>query len=176
MSRYLSSLLLVLFLSACSSEDPCDEAPRCDGSEALNCEVACTVGPCSTGAIFQQCEQGTTCTVVAGDRSDSRFYRSRAVCARSLSVCDPATAPAPTCEDGRFVVGCGAHRRDIRAFCSQAALYFKKVPECCLNGGGDGGVTDGGTDGGSTDGGSTDGGTTDAGSPDAGPRNPDAGR
>ncbi|NVJ19771.1 hypothetical protein HUW62_00790 [Myxococcus sp. AM011] len=161
MPRILTSLLLALLVSACSDGDPCSQAPRCDGSEALNCETACTVGPCSTGAIFQECDQGTTCAVVPGDRSDSRFYRSRAVCARSLTACDPATAPAPVCEDGRFVTGCGAHRRDIRAFCSQAALYFEKVPTCCVTGTGDGG---------------TDGGTADGGVPDAGPGRSDAGR
>ncbi|NTX12551.1 hypothetical protein HUA76_17275 [Myxococcus sp. CA056] len=165
MPRFLPSLLLALLVSACSDGDPCSQAPRCDDSEALNCETACTVGPCSTGAIFQECDQGTTCTVVPGDRSDARFYRSRAVCARSLTACDPATAPEPVCEDGRFVTGCGAHHRDIRAFCSQAALYFAKVPACCVTGPGDGGADAG-----------TDGGTGDGGIPDAGPGPSDAGR
>jgi len=156
--RHLPTLLLALLLSACSDEDLCAEAPRCDGSEALNCETACAVGPCSTGPVFQRCDQGTTCAVVPGDRSDARFYRSRAVCAVSLSVCDPTTAPEPTCdEDGRFVTGCGAHRREVRAFCSQAALYFADVPACCKGARPDGGASDGGI-------------------PDAGTQSPDAGR
>ncbi|MFY1830209.1 hypothetical protein ACN47A_30115 [Myxococcus fulvus] len=165
MPRILLSFLLALLVTACSDGNPCDQAPRCDEGEALNCETACTVGPCSTGPVFQQCDRGATCTVVPGDRSDARFYRSRAVCALSLTQCDPATAPAPVCEDERFVTGCGAHRRDIRVFCSQSALYFDKVPTCCITGPGDGG-TDAGTDAG----------TGDGGIPDAGPGGADAGR
>ena len=159
MSRLaLPTLLLALFTSACS-EDLCDEAPRCDGSEALNCEPECTVGPCSSGPILQECTQGTTCTVVPGDRGDARFYRSRAVCAVTLEVCDPATAAPPTCSDDRFVTGCGAHRRNIRVSCSQSALYFAQVPACCQNPG----TGDGGTDAGTDDGGVPDAGTADAG-------------
>ncbi|MCP3103328.1 hypothetical protein LZ198_31045 [Myxococcus sp. K15C18031901] len=152
MPRHLLTLLLALLVSACSQGDLCAEAPRCDDSEALNCETACAVGPCSTGPILQRCEQGTTCTVVPGSRSDPRFYRSRAVCAVNLSLCDPATAAAPTCdEDGRFVTGCGAHLREVRVFCSQAALYFEEVPPCCKGVRPDGGTGDGGVDGGISD-------------------------
>lgn len=146
MSRLaLPTLLLALLTSACSG-DLCAEAPRCDGSEALNCEPACTVGPCSSGPILQECNEGTTCTVAPGDRSDARFYRSRAVCAVSLDACDPATTAPPTCGGDRFVTGCSAYRRNIRVSCSQSALYFAQPPACCMAAApDDGGTPDAGT-------------------------------
>ncbi|MCP3145068.1 hypothetical protein [Pyxidicoccus xibeiensis] len=171
----LSSLLLVLLTSACS-DDLCASAPRCDDTEAINCEPTCAVGPCSTGPTVQDCGEATTCTVVPGDRDDSRFYRSRAVCARALAACNPAEAPAPTCEDGRFVVGCSAYRRDIRVPCSQAGLYFDRAPACCQGTPGDGGTDAGLPDAGLLDGGAPDAGTGDGGIPDAGAPGGDAGR
>ena len=96
-----------------------------------------------------------------GDINDPRFFRSRAVCAKSLSVCDPATAPAPVCDGQGFVAGCSAYRRDIRVTCAQAGVYFANAA-CCRGGGTDAGTTDAGTE---------DGGIPDAGAPDA-----DAGR
>ncbi|GHG63648.1 hypothetical protein [Comamonas sp. JC664] len=159
MSRLaLPTLLLALLTSACSG-DLCSQAPRCDGSEALNCEPECTVGPCSSGPLLQECTSGTTCTVVPGDLTDARFYRSRAVCAVSLDACDPATAAASTCGEDRFVTGCGAHRRVIRVSCSQSGLYFAQAPACCQGAG----PGDGGTDAGTGGDGGTDAGTADAG-------------
>ncbi|QDE92230.1 hypothetical protein BHS06_26465 [Myxococcus xanthus] len=161
MSRLaLPTLLLALLTTACS-EDLCTQAPRCDDSEALNCEPECKVGPCSSGPILQACTERTTCTVVPGDRNDARFYRSRAVCAVTLEACDPATAAPPTCGSDRFVTGCSAYRRDIRVSCAQSALYFAQVPACCQGLGTD----DGGTDAGTGDG---DAGVPDAGTADAG--------
>ena len=162
---------LALLTSACSGGDLCAQAPRCDDTEALNCETACTVGPCSTGPTVQDCGEGATCTVVPGDRNDARFYRSRAVCARGLAACNPADAPPPVCEDGRFVTGCSAYRRDIRVPCTQAGLYFAQVPACCRAGAGDGG-----SDAGTPDAGTSDAGTGDGGIPDAGALGADAGR
>ncbi|AEI69009.1 hypothetical protein [Corallococcus macrosporus] len=161
MSRLaLPTLLLALLTTACS-EDFCAQAPRCDGSEALNCEPECTVGPCSSGPIFQECDQGTTCTVVPGSRTDARFYRSRAVCAVTLEECEPETAAPPTCGADRFVTGCGAYRRELRVSCSQAGLYFAQAPACCQGPFPDDGGTDAGT--GDADGGVPDAGTADAG-------------
>ncbi|NMO15544.1 hypothetical protein HPC49_07535 [Pyxidicoccus fallax] len=165
----------VLLASACSDGDLCAQAPRCDDSEAINCETGCTVGPCSTGPTVQECNEGTSCTVIPGDREDARFYRSRAVCAKSLSACDPAAAPPPVCEGERFVTGCSAYRRDIRVPCSQAGLYFAQVPACCRGGAADGGADAGTADGGS-DAGTPDAGTGDGGIPDAGGTRADAGR
>lgn len=153
----LPALLLALLTSACSG-DLCSQAPRCDDSEALNCEPACTVGPCSSGPIAQECAEDTTCTVVPGDRNDARFYRSRAVCAKELTACNPAEAAPPVCEEGRFAVGCSAYRRVIRVPCSQSGLYFAQAPACCSGVEGDAGTLDGGT----ADGGVPDGGTSGA--------------
>ena len=150
-----------LLASACSGGDLCAQAPRCDDSEAINCETGCTVGPCSTGPTVQDCDNGATCTVIPGDRTDARFYRTRAVCALSLAACNPTDAPPPVCEGERFVTGCSAYRRDIRVPCSQAALYFAQVPACCRGGAGEGG---------------SDAGTGDGGTPDAGATGADAGR
>jgi hypothetical protein len=119
------------------------------------------VGPCSTGPIEQECAEGTTCTVVPGDLNDARFFRSRAVCAKDLSVCDPATAAAPTCDGQGSVSGCSAYRRTIRVSCAQSGVYFRDAA-CCRGGG--------------TDGGTSDGGTGDGGIPDAGDGGADAGR
>lgn len=152
----LPALLLVLLTSACSGGDLCSQAPRCDGTEALNCEPTCTVGPCSSGPSVQECGEDTTCTVVPGDRNDPRFYRSRAVCAKELAACNPADAAPPVCEEGRFAVGCSAYRRTIRVSCSQAGLYFTQAPACCSGTGGDAGTPDAGTG---------DGGIPDAGAP-----------
>lgn len=154
--------LLVLLTSACSGGDLCAQAPRCDGSEAINCETACPVGPCSTGPTVQDCGEGATCTVVPGGRTDPRFYRSRAVCALDLKACNPADAGAPVCEGERMVRGCSAYLRDIRVPCSQAGLYFAQAPACCQ--------------GGTADGGSPDAGTADGGIPDGGALGGDAGR
>jgi hypothetical protein len=155
-----------LLASACSGGDLCAQAPRCDDTEAINCETGCTVGPCSTGPTVQDCGEDTTCTVVPGDRTDARFYRARAVCARALTACNPADAPPPVCEGERFVTGCSAYRRDLRVPCAQAALYFAQVPACCRGAAGDGG----------SDAGTPDAGTGDGGIPDAGAPRTDAGR
>ncbi|MFP2924980.1 hypothetical protein ACLESO_07130 [Pyxidicoccus sp. 3LG] len=171
----LSSLLLVLLLSACS-DDLCAAAPRCDDTEAINCEPTCAVGPCSTGPTVQDCGEETTCTVVPGDRNDARFYRSRAVCARNLTACNPAESPPPTCEGDRFVTGCSAYRRDIRVACSQAGLYFSQAPACCQGSAEDGGTDAGLPDAGRPDAGPSDAGTGDGGIPDAGTLGGDAGR
>ncbi|WP_240359169.1 hypothetical protein [Pyxidicoccus trucidator] len=164
----LTGLLVVcvLFTAACSGGDLCAQAPRCDDSEALNCETACAVGPCSTGPTVQDCGEGATCTVVPGNRTDSRFYGSRAVCALERTACNPADAPPPVCEGDRLVTGCSAYLRNIRVPCSQAGLYFTRVPACCLGGTGDGGM----------DAGTRDAGTGDGGIPDAGTPGADAGR
>ncbi|QSQ24011.1 hypothetical protein JY651_03255 [Pyxidicoccus parkwayensis] len=159
-------VLLVLLNVACSDGDLCAQAPRCDDSEAINCETACAVGPCSTGPTVQDCGKDTTCTVVPGPRNDARFYRSRAVCTFDLKACSPADAGPPVCEGERLVRGCSAYLRDIRVPCSQAGLYFAQVPACCLGGG----------DAGTPDGGSPDAGTGDGGIPDGGALGGDAGR
>ncbi len=159
-----------LFTAGCS-EDLCAQAPRCDDTEAINCETACTVGPCSTGPTVQECGEGASCTVVPGSRSDSRFYRSRAVCALEREACNPADAPPPVCEGNRLVTGCSAYLRNIRVPCSQAGLYFAQVPACCQGGGGDAG-----TDAGTGDAGTPDAGTGDGGLPDGGIGGTDAGR
>lgn len=164
----LTGLLVVclLFTAACSDGDLCAQAPRCDDSEALNCESACAVGPCSTGPTVQDCGEGATCTVVPGNRTDARFYSSRAVCALERTACNPVDAPPPVCEGDRLVTGCSAYLRNIRVPCSQAGLYFAQVPACCRGAAGDGG----------TDAGTPDAGTGDGGIPDAGPGGTDAGR
>jgi hypothetical protein len=162
-------VLLVVLTSACSGGDLCAQAPRCDDTEALNCETACAVGPCSTGPTVQDCGEGATCTVVPGNRNDARFYRSRAVCALELTACNPADAGTPVCEGSRLVRGCSAYLRDIRVPCSQSGLYFAQVPACCQGG-------DGGADAGTPDGGRPDAGPGDGGIPDGGALGGDAGR
>lgn len=158
----LSALLLVSVLcGACSEDDLCAQAPRCDGNTSLNCDSVCTVGPCSTGPIELECAEETTCTVVPGDINDPRFFRSRAVCAQDLAVCDPESAPPPTCDGSGFVSGCSAYRRAIRVSCAQAGTYFRDAA-CCRGGGTDAGTPDAGTgDGGIPDAGlpGTDGGS-----------------
>lgn len=169
----LTGLLVVcvlLLTAACSGGDLCAQAPRCDDTEALNCETACAVGPCSTGPTVQDCGEGASCTVVPGNRTDARFYNSRAVCALEPTACNPADAPPPVCE-GRLVTGCSAYLRNIRVPCSQAGLYFTRVPACCQ-----GGTGDGGTDAGTGDGGTRDAGPGDGGIPDGGGTGADAGR
>jgi len=158
--------VLFTFTAACSGGDLCAQAPRCDNTEAINCETACAVGPCSTGPTVQDCGEGARCTVIPGSRTDARFYRSRAVCALAQTACNPVDAPPPVCEGDRLVTGCSAYLRDIRVPCSQAGLYFTQVPTCCQRG-----TSDGGTDAGTPDAGARDGGL-----PDAGPLGADAGR
>jgi hypothetical protein len=145
------SLAPLLFLLACSERDLCAEAPLCEEDRAINCEPTCTVGPCSTGSHTLECGENATCSIVTGDVSSARFFRSRALCVQEGSAsCDPATSGAPVCEGTSVVVGCSDYKRVIRAPCAQSALYFTNAP-CCRGGGsGDGGVADGGT---STDGG-----------------------
>lgn len=155
----LLPLATLLLLSACSTSDPCNEAPKCDGTLAINCEPSCLVGPCSNGAQFTTCTESETCTIIPGDVSSSRFFRSRALCVQGTGSCDPATSGAPTCDGQGNVSGCSAYKHVIHTSCSQAGLYFEDAA-CCRNGGtpgtpdagtSDGGVPDGGT--GATDGG-----------------------
>ncbi|HYH98043.1 hypothetical protein [Hyalangium sp.] len=130
MNRALLLAPLFLLLS-CSDRDYCAEAPRCDEAYAINCEPSCTVGPCSTGPHLLECEAGERCTVVVGDSSSPRFFRSRALCVEEGSAsCDPATAPAPVCEEQGVITGCSGYKRVIRTSCSQAALYFTES-KCC---------------------------------------------
>ncbi len=153
-------LAALLLLSACSSSDPCAEAPLCDEEGlAINCEPGCTVGPCSNGPQFQQCSEAETCTIVSGDINSPRFFRSRALCTQSGEACDPATAGAPVCDGAGAVTGCSAYKRTIRIACSQSGLYFENA--ACCRGGNVPGPSDGGTsDGGVPNGGGsgTDGG------------------
>ncbi len=143
-------LLTPLFLLlGCSGRDYCAETPLCEEDKAINCERSCTVGPCSTGANIVECGGTATCSVVVGDLTSQRFFRSRALCIEDGSAsCDPATAPPPTCDGSGLVMGCSGYKRVIRASCSQAALYFTSA-DCCRT------TTqpDGGTPGGPTDGG-----------------------
>jgi hypothetical protein len=146
------SLAPLLLLLGCSERDLCAEAPTCDENLAINCEPSCTVGPCSTGPHTLECGDNARCSVITGDTSSPRFFRSRALCIEEGNAsCDPATAGEPVCEGTSVVTGCSGYKRVIRAPCSQSALYFTDAPACCRGGGsGDGGVPDGGT---STDGG-----------------------
>lgn len=145
-SLFVAPLLLLL---ACSGRDYCAEAPLCEEDKAINCERSCTVGPCSTGANIVDCGATASCSVVAGDLSSQRFFRSRALCIEDGSAsCDPATAPPPTCDGSGLVMGCSGYKRVIRASCSQSALYFTSA-DCCRGTA----QSDGGTPGGSTDGG-----------------------
>lgn len=153
--RTLPLAALLLLLSACTERDLCAETPLCEEGRAINCESACTVGPCSNGPQFQTCGEAEACTVVLGDQETQRFRRSRAVCAQGQDACDPATAGAPTCDGERNVTGCSAYKRTIRVACSQAGLFFEDAA-CCRGvttspPPTDGGLPDGGTSG--TDGG-----------------------
>jgi hypothetical protein len=146
-------LLAPLFLLlSCSDRDYCAEAPSCDRDLAINCEPSCTVGPCSTGPHLLECGDTASCTVVVGETSSPRFFRSRALCVEEGSAsCEPTTAAAPVCDGQGAITGCSGYKRVIRAPCAQAALYFTESA-CCRNTGQPDGGTDGGT-GGSTDGG-----------------------
>ncbi|HVG60086.1 MAG TPA: hypothetical protein VNA24_16125 [Hyalangium sp.] len=142
----LSPLLLLL---ACSDRDYCAEAPLCEQDKAINCEPSCTVGPCSTGPNTVECGSTASCSVVVGDTSSPRFFRSRALCIEEgTASCDPALSPPPTCDGAGLVMGCSGYKRIIRASCSQSALYFTTA-DCCR---GivqpDAGMPDGSTDGG----------------------------
>jgi hypothetical protein len=155
--RTLPLAALLLLLSACSERDLCAETPLCEEGRAINCESACTVGPCSNGPQFQTCGEGESCTVVLGDQETQRFRRSRAVCAQGEATCEPATAGPPTCDSEGNVTGCSAYKRTIRVACAQSGLFFENAA-CCRgivppNTSTDGGTsgTDGGTSG--TDGG-----------------------
>jgi hypothetical protein len=142
----LAPLLLLL---SCSDRDYCAEAPLCEQDKAINCERACTVGPCSTGPNIVECGATAACSVVVGDPTSQRFFRSRALCIEEGSAsCDPEASPPPTCDGSGLVMGCSGYKRIIRASCSQSALYFTSA-ECCR--GTD--QPDGGMPGGSTDGG-----------------------
>jgi hypothetical protein len=155
-SRTLILVPLFLLLS-CSGTDYCAEAPLCENDKAINCERTCSVGPCSTGANIVECGPTASCSVVVGDLSSQRFFRSRALCVEDGSAsCDAATAGAPVCDGQGLVMGCSGYNRIIRASCSQAGLYFTHSDCCRGNNQGDGGTQ-------------TDGGTPDGGSPDAGP-------
>lgn len=153
--RPLPLAALLLLLSACTERDLCAETPLCEDGRAINCESACTVGPCSNGPQFQACGEAEACTIVLGDQETQRFRRSRAVCAQGQDACDPTTASAPTCDSEGNVTGCSAYKRTIRVSCSQAGLFFENAA-CCRGGTTpppptDGGVPDGGTS--ATDGG-----------------------
>ncbi len=142
----LAPLLLLL---SCSSRDYCAEAPLCEQDKAINCEPSCTVGPCSTGPNIVDCGGSASCSVVVGETSSPRFFRSRALCIEDGSAsCDPATAPPPTCDGSGLVMGCSGYKRIIRASCSQAALYFTSADCCRATAQPDGGMPDGSTDGG----------------------------
>ncbi|XXF76482.1 hypothetical protein P2318_26005 [Myxococcaceae bacterium GXIMD 01537] len=156
--RFLT-LAPLLLLCACSETDYCAEAPLCEDGRAINCEPSCTVGPCSTGPHFQTCAESEACTIVPGDLTSSRYFRSRALCVQGAEACDPATAGPPSCDGQGSVTGCSGYKRVIHTSCSQAGLYFESAP-CCRGapnpstpdaGTPDGGVPDGGTSG--TDGG-----------------------
>jgi hypothetical protein len=143
--RILSLAPLFLWLS-CASRDTCAEAPLCEEDHAINCERSCTVGPCSTGANTVDCGASASCTVVVGDTTSPRFFRSRALCIEEGSEsCDPAVAGAPLCDGQGLVVGCSGYKRVIRASCSQAALYFTNADCCRGSSTGDGGIPDGGS-------------------------------
>lgn len=142
----LSPLLLLL---ACSARDYCAEAPLCEEDKAINCERSCTVGPCSTGANIVECGGPASCSVVVGDISSQRFFRSRALCIEDGSPpCDPALSPPPICDGSGLVIGCSGYKRIIRASCSQSALYFTTA-DCCRGvDQPDAGMPNGSTDGG----------------------------
>jgi hypothetical protein len=155
--RTLPLAALLLLLSACSERDLCAETPLCEEGRAINCESACTVGPCSNGPQFQTCGEAESCTVVLGDQETQRFRRSRAVCAQGEATCEPATAGPPTCDSEGNVTGCSAYKRTIRVACAQSGLFFENAA-CCRGIVPPNTTTDGGTSG--TDGGTsgTDGG------------------
>ena len=153
----LLALLAAALVLACASEDLCGESPLCDSNQATNCEPGCTVGPCSNSPFTQDCGQGASCQVIPGDLNSTRFFRSRALCVLNDSdVCDPSSAPEPTCDGLGNVQGCSAYGRFIVARCSESGLFFAD-PACCSG------------DGGTSDGGLPDGGAPDGGAPDAGP-------
>ncbi|HLL52430.1 MAG TPA: hypothetical protein VK447_02730 [Myxococcaceae bacterium] len=138
---------VALLATGCPARDYCAESPLCEDNRAINCEPICQVGPCSNGPKFRECGASATCRIVPGDPSSARFFRGRAVCVLpQTDVCDPATAPAPTCDGLGNITGCSAYRRVIVASCSQAGLFFAQ-PACCASGA-DGGVPDGGQGGG----------------------------
>jgi hypothetical protein len=142
----LTPLLLLL---ACSDRDYCAETPLCEEDKAINCERTCTVGPCSTGPNIVDCGATASCSVVVGDPTSQRFFRSRALCIEDVSAsCEPATAPPPTCDGSGLVMGCSGYKRVIRASCSQSALYFTSADCCRATAQPDGGVPGGSTDGG----------------------------
>lgn len=151
MNRALLLAPLFLLLS-CNDRDYCAEAPSCDKNLAINCEPSCTVGPCSTGPHLLGCGDFASCTVVVGETSSPRFFRSRALCVEDgTASCDPSTADAPVCDGQGAIIGCSGYKRVIRAPCAQAALYFTDSA-CCRNTSPPDGGPDGGT-GGSPDGG-----------------------
>ncbi len=145
MNRLLPLLPLLLAL-ACSDRDLCAEAPLCEENRAINCEISCTVGPCSTGGYSIECGDDATCTVHPGDLNSPGFSRSRALCVQEGSAsCDPETAAAPLCDDQGGVTGCSGYKRLIRVPCAQAGVYFKSAA-CCRSGNPpDAGTPDGGT-------------------------------
>lgn len=145
MSRALLLVPLFLLLS-CSDDDDCAKAPLCDNDKAINCERSCTVGPCSTGLNTLDCGPTASCSVVVGDTSSQRFFRSRALCIEDGSAsCDPNTSGPPVCDGQGAITGCSGYKQIIRASCSQAGLYFTSS-ECCRGGSqGDGGVPGGGS-------------------------------
>jgi hypothetical protein len=153
----LAASLTVVALAGCPARDYCAESPLCEDNRAVNCEPSCQVGPCSNGPKFRECGAQTRCEIRPGDPSSTRFFRARAVCVLpQTDVCDPATAPTPTCDGLGNITGCSAYKRVIVASCSQAGLFFASSA-CCASGPGDGG-TDGGTPDGGTGGGEPDGG------------------
>jgi hypothetical protein len=150
-------LLAAALVLACAGADLCGQSPLCDENQATNCEPSCTVGPCSNSPFSQDCGEGATCQVLPGDINSTRFFRSRALCVVNGSdVCDPDTAPAPTCDGLGNVQGCSAYGHFVVTPCSESGLFFANAG-CCS---GDGGTSDGGLgDGGMSDGGAGDGGT-----------------
>lgn len=148
-----ASLALALLAGGCPSGDLCAQAPLCDNNRTINCEPDCFSNPCSNGAKFHDCGAGATCEIRPGNLGSERFFRARAVCTVNGSdSCDPATAPAPTCDGLGNITGCSEYHRLTVAACSQAWLFFANA--ACCAGGGDGGRPDAGPpDGGMSDGG-----------------------
>lgn len=162
MTRPMSSLALVLLGawalvvgSGCPERDLCAEAPLCEEGLAINCELGCSVGPCSNGPRIRECSARSECEIVPGPLSSTRFFRTRALCVlEATGTCDPATAPPPTCDGLGTITGCSAYRRVIEASCTQANLFFQDT-SCCTHPPDAGTSGDGGTPG---DGGTADGG------------------
>lgn len=157
MSRLIVALCAAsaLVLAGCESENLCGLSPLCRDGQAINCDLSCTVGPCSNSPTFQDCPADTTtCVIAVGDQTSTRFFRSRAVCRLNGSAsCDPAASAPPVCDGLGNVEGCSAYGEVIHVSCASASTFFEEAA-CCsepFDAGTDGG-TDGGSDAG-TDGG-----------------------